>query len=199
MIRMKICAKCKKENRDQARFCRFCGERISRAEVTVVDDLPQGDDLSDDLDDLIGLETPKKEIREMVLTIKNIMKQRGKSVLNSMNMNVLITGPSGSGKTCLLFELSNYMCRNGIFKKEEGVIFTPLTIDSLNLTEQPLKAIVLDDAHKLLPPNKEDDITGTPLEYIFENARLSKLSGDDYLILIMSGSQEFQDYVGTVV
>lgn len=192
---MKICAKCKKENRDQARFCRFCGERISRAEVTVVDDLPQGDDLSDDLDDLIGLETSKKEIREMVLTIKNIMKQRGKSVLNSMNMNVLITGPSGSGKTCLLFELSNYMCRNGIFKKEEGVIFTPLTIDSLNLTEQPLKAIVLDDAHKLLPPNKEDDITGTPLEYIFENARLSKLSGDDHLILIMSGSQEFQDYV----
>lgn len=192
---MKICVECKKENRDQARFCRFCGERMTLDEAPVTDSLPQKGQLSDNLDNLVGLETPKKEIRELVLTVKNIMKQRGKSMLNSVNMNILITGPSGSGKTRLLFETSDYMRENGIFKDNESDIFTPLTIDTLNLGEHPLKTIVLDDAHKLLPVNKEDDITGTPLEYIFENARLAKISGDSNLILLMSGSHEFQDYV----
>ena len=44
------------------------------------------------LDRLVGLETPKKSVRELVATVKAIVAQRGKSVLNSINTNLLITG-----------------------------------------------------------------------------------------------------------
>ena len=192
---MKTCEKCKKSNREQARYCRFCGEEL----VVAGTDFPAQPNLpvskKDILDELVGLDVPKNKVRELVGTVKTIISQRGKSVLNSINMNVLITGPSGSGKSRLLFAVGDYMRQEGMFKAEECETFSPLVIETLDLAEKPLKAIVLDDAHKLLPADKEEELTGTALEYIFENSRLRLLSGDDRLVIIVSGSQEFQDYV----
>ncbi len=191
---MKACIKCHKDNRDKARFCRFCGEKLPDA-VAPHTEPQKTKQKFDCLDKLVGLEVPKNNIRELVATVKTIVSQRGKSVLNNINTNILITGPSGSGKSCLLFAVSDYMCNEGIYKKDEYEAFSPLVIDNLNLAENPLKAIILDDAHKLLPQDKNDELTGTALEYIFENSRLRLLTGDDRLVTIISGSQEFQDYV----
>lgn len=191
---MKACIKCHKDNRDKARFCRFCGEKLPDA-VAPHTEPQKTKQAFDCLDKLVGLEVPKNNIRELVATVKTIVSQRGKSVLNNINTNILITGPSGSGKSCLLFAVSDYMCNEGIYKKDEYEAFSPLVIDNLNLAENPLKAIGLDDAHKLLPQDKNDELTGTALEYIFENSRLRLLTGDDRLVTIISGSQEFQDYV----
>lgn len=192
---MKTCEKCKKSNREQARYCRFCGEElvVAKMDSSVKPYLPVSK--KDILDELMGLDVPKNKVRELVGTVKTIISQRGKSVLNSINMNVLITGPSGSGKSRLLFAVGDYMRQEGMFKAEECETFSPLVIETLDLAEKPLKAIVLDDAHKLLPADKEEELTGTALEYIFENSRLRLLSGDDRLVIIVSGSQEFQDYV----
>ena len=192
---MKTCEKCKKSNREQARYCRFCGEElvVAKMDSSVKPYLPVSK--KDILDELVGLDVPKNKVRELVGTVKTIISQRGKSVLNSINMNVLITGPSGSGKSRLLFAVGDYMRQEGMFKAEECETFSPLVIETLDLAEKPLKAIVLDDAHKLLPADKEEELTGTALEYIFENSRLRLLSGDDRLVIIVSGSQEFQDYV----
>lgn len=191
---MKACIKCHKDNRDKAQFCRFCGEKLPDAVEPHTEPQKTKQKL-DCLDKLVGLEVPKNKIRELVATVKTIVSQRGKSVLNNINTNILITGPSGSGKSCLLFAVSDYMCNEGIYKENEYETFSPLVIDNLNLAENPLKAIVLDDAHKLLPQDKNDELTGTALEYIFENSRLRLLTGDDRLVTIISGSQEFQDYV----
>lgn len=151
--------------------------------------------VSDCLDELIGLEVPKTQIRELAKTVMAIVKQRGSSMLNNLNTNILITGPSGSGKTRLLFSATDYLIEEGLFKDEEQDVFTPLTIDNLDLCENPLKAITLDDAHKLLPQDKKGDLSGTALEYIFENSRMRQLAGDDRLVCIISGSQELQDYI----
>lgn len=151
--------------------------------------------VNDCLDELIGLEVPKTQIRELAKTVMAIVNQRGSSMLNNLNTNILITGPSGSGKTRLLFSSTDYLIGEGLFKDEEQDVFTPLTIDNLDLCENPLKAITLDDAHKLLPQDKKGDLSGTALEYIFENSRMRQLAGDDRLVCIISGSQELQDYI----
>ena len=195
---MKTCTNCQKDNRDRARFCRHCGERLAGAGMDGIDAPVPGYRCSssrDTLDRLVGLEGPKKEVRDLVATVRMITAQRGKAVLNTLNMNILITGPSGSGKSRLLTETSDYLEDEGLFKPGECDIFTPLVIDQLNLEEKPLKGVVLDDAHKLLPPDKDADLTDTALEYLFENSRIRLLGGTDRLTLLLAGSQELQDYV----
>lgn len=192
---MKTCANCRQDNRDKARFCRFCGKQLPAAETVSENPVMAAPGDGDCLDRLVGLEAPKKSVRELVATVKAIVAQRGKSVLNSINTNLLITGPSGCGKSCLLNAVSDYMFGEGLFKEEDYEIFTALTVETLDLAEHPVRALALDDAHKLLPQDRNDDLTGTPLEYIFENVRLRMQMGKDRLLLLLSGSQELQDYI----
>lgn len=191
---MKECKKCNKENRDKAKYCRFCGAEMTVGNPESVAEHVKTEK-NDCLDDLIGLEGPKSQIRELAETVMAIVKQRGKSVLNSINANILITGPSGCGKTRLAFCATDYLIEKGLFTDEEQDVFAPLTIDNLDLDKDPLKAITLDDAHKLLPQDKNADLSGTALEYIFENSRMRQLAGNDRLVCIISGSQELQDYI----
>lgn len=194
MKTMKECTKCHKENRHQAIYCRFCGSKMPEA-VTEQKTGRHNRPHKDCLDDLIGLEAQKTQIRELAETVMAIAAQRGNAMLNRLNTNILITGPSGSGKTRLLFSASDFLVEKGLFKDDEQDVFTALSIDNLDLSETPLKAITLDDAHKLLPADRSSDLSGTVLEYIFENSRLRQLAGDDRLVLIISGSHELQDYV----
>lgn len=194
-VSMKECHKCHKDNRDKAHYCRFCGVKIQEETSSSTSELVQNRQSNDCLDDLIGLEVPKTQIRELAKTVMAIVRQRGKSVLNNLNTNILITGPSGSGKTRLVFSATDYLIEEGLFKDEEQEVFTPLSIDNLDLSENPIKAITLDDAHKLLPQDKNCNLSGTALEYIFENSRMRQLAGNDRLVCIISGSQELQDYI----
>lgn len=194
MKTMNECPKCQKENRDQAIYCRFCGSKMPET-VTGQKTGRHNRSHKDCLDDLIGLEAQKTQIRELAETVMAIAAQRGNAMLNRLNANILITGPSGSGKTRLLFSATDYLIEKGLFKDDEQDVFTALSIDNLDLSENPLKAITLDDAHKLLPVDRSSDLSGTVLEYIFENSRLRQLAGNDRLVLIISGSHELQDYV----
>lgn len=187
---MKTCQSCHKENRDKARFCRFCGEKLA-----VSTQKPAKKKRIDSLDDLVGLEAPKEEIRQLVNTVKAIVKQRGKSVLTSLNANILITGPSGSGKTALLMTVSDYMMKEGLFDKDKMEAYSSLSIDNINLEEHPLNAIVLDEANRMLPPDINDDLTGTALEYVFENVKLNQTAKVMPIILLVSGSQQLQNYI----
>ena len=209
---MKECIKCHKENRDKALYCRFCGEKLQTQTIaadthaaaatkasTVMDaTMPkrqQGHKKTDRLDNLVGLENVKRQVRELVSTINSIVKQRGKSILNSLNTNILITGPSGTGVSKLYFQIGDYMSDEGIYKDEECDVFNPLTIDDLNLAEKPLKCIMVDDAHMMLPQEIEDDLTGSPLEYVFRNARSSLTVKQGQLVVIIAGNQRLQEYV----
>lgn len=191
---MKTCQSCHKENRDKARFCRYCGEKLqieTHDNKSKVKNRPK----IDILDKLVGLEGPKKEIRDLVATIKAIKKMRGNDILKSLNTNVLITGPTGVGKTELLMAISDYMLSEKIYPKDKMGVFNPLSIDNIDLAEHPLNAIVLDDAHKLLPPDPNDDLTGTALEYIFSNISTNMKLREYQWVLLMSGSQQLQDYI----
>lgn len=190
---MKTCDNCHEDNRDHARFCRFCGTGFDVE--TAMTEASVQDIHGDCLDYIIGLEAQKAEIREFVSTLKTIAKQHGKKMLNSVNANILITGPAGSGKSNFVCKVTDYMIDSDIFTEDKRGVFTPLSIDRINLGEEPLDAVCLDDAHKLLPQDKNDDLVGTPLEYIFENSKDALEFDNDRLVLIVSGDKELQEYI----
>lgn len=191
---MKKCAKCDRENRGQALYCRYCGEKFVEA-VDAPEEEISFDDCDDNLSPIVGMETQKTEIRDFISTVNTLIKQRGRKVLNTMNLNVLITGPAGSGKKKLANALAAMMIDNGIFDFKKGKYLSPLNIDDLDLSEGEIEFVSVDDAHKLLPRDKSEELTGTPLEYLFSNAASSLDLDDQHLILIIDGSQELQSYI----
>ncbi|MCH5235391.1 MAG: AAA family ATPase [Muribaculaceae bacterium] len=195
---MKKCDKCNKDNREEAIYCRFCGEKLP-----VVEEITVGKGgrrkikrvKKDELDEIIGLDQKKDQIREFVTTILALMKQRGKSVLNTLNSNILITGPTGSGKSHFRDAIEDYFLTKGIVKLEEMDFYTSLSIDQLNLAEKPLQMLSLDDADKLLPSDGSDDLVGTPLHYVFSNMRNKLVNTDDKMIVLMTGGPELASFV----
>lgn len=191
---MKQCDKCRKDNRDKAKYCRYCGAPMPAA---AEDDIPAPvtHRHGDCLDRLVGLEDQKQQIREFVSTLKSISSRYGRKMLNSVNANILITGGPGSGKTALLCAVVDYMVDNGIFTAEERDIFTPLTIDNLDLSERPLVEVSVDDAHKLLPPDKSSDLSGSALDYLFQNSKELLSEDNERLVLVINGDKRLQEYV----
>ena len=195
---MKRCDKCNKDNREEAIYCRFCGEKLP-----VVEEITRGKGTprvskrpkKDNLDEIIGLDSKKDQVREFVTTILALMKQRGKNVLNTLNSNILITGPTGSGKTKFLYTVADYIIEKGIVKHEEADFFTSLSIDQIDLSEKPLQMLTLDDADKLLPSDGSDDLIGSPLHYVFTNMSFSLNLTNEKLITIMSGGPEMASFV----
>lgn len=188
------CTECGKENREIAKYCRFCGKefKIEQGNAGCPDIF---DDEDDELSILVGLEQQKKLLREHVATLKEIVDQRGISALGSINSNILITGNSGSGKTVLTGQIMELMVASGLFDDEEWEPYDSLSIDNLDLDKEPLKAIDLEDAHKFLPERKDADLTGTPLEYLTVRSRLQLAVGKNPLILIVNGNQELREYI----
>ena len=188
------CTECGKENREIARYCRYCGEefKIEQGNAGCPDVF---DDEDDELSILVGLEQQKKLLREHVVTLKEIVDQRGISALGSINSNILITGNSGSGKTVLTGQIMELMVASGLFDDEDWEPYDSLSIDNLDLDKEPLKAIDLEDAHKFLPERKDADLTGTPLEYLTVRSRLQLAVGKNPLILIVNGNQELREYI----
>lgn len=188
------CTECGKENREIARYCRYCGEefKIEQGNAGCPDIF---DDEDDELSILVGLEQQKKLLREHVATLKEIVDQRGISALGSINSNILITGNSGSGKTVLTGQIMELMVASGLFDDEDWEPYDSLSIDNLDLDKEPLKAIDLEDAHKFLPERKDADLTGTPLEYLTVRSRLQLAVGKNPLILIVNGNQELREYI----
>ncbi len=194
---MKHCSKCGRENRDIAIFCRHCGTKLPVVAAGSGDVVPAPviDKHGDVLDRLVGLEEQKKQIRAFVATLKSIASARGQKMLNNINANILITGGSGSGKTALMLAVTDYMVEAGIFKDEESDVYSPLSIGQLDLSEKNLSAVSLDDAHKLIPADRDADLTGTDLYYLFQNS-MNMLGLDDRrLTLIVSGDKSFKEYV----
>lgn len=200
---MKTCDKCNKENREQALYCRYCGVRFS--EVSLDEQSPKTDasnvvhssprKKTDRLDDLVGLEAAKGKVREHVATVKSLMNLRGNSVLKTINNNVLITGPSGAGVSALYYVLGDYFNEQGLYDTEKSDVFNPMTIDQINLSENPLELIQVDDAHMMLPEKIEDDLMGSPLEYIFRVASGARKLKDEKIAIIIAGNKKLQEYV----
>lgn len=199
---MKTCNKCNKENRSVANYCRYCGDKLQELPVdepqSITDDSPKPAKKRkklDALDNLVGLETAKEKVREHVATVKALVKLRGRSVLKTVNNNILITGPSGAGVSAFYFAVGDYLTDEGLYDPDKSDVFNPQTIDQLDLSEKPLELIQVDDAHMMLPAEIEDDLLGSPLEYILRIASAARKQKDVKMGIIIAGNKKLQQYM----
>ncbi len=139
------CENCSRDNRDIAKYCKWCGQAMLTKSNAA-------------LEDLIGLGEIKDEIRLIVNTIK-MLKQRQKASGGkvSLGMNSLIIGNTGTGKTAIASVLQHLFFTNGIIKKPaakivDAVDYAEFTGDwEQNVQEARGGILFIDNAQKLLP------------------------------------------------
>ena len=96
---MKTCEKCHKTNRDEAKFCRFCGEKI-----TVADEIG-----------IIGKKTMQGEFDKLTKTLK-VAKQLA-SMGNHVGLNCLVMGDAGTGRHYMSMNIADMMVKAGLTDK----------------------------------------------------------------------------------
>ena len=97
-----ICTQCNKENRDIARYCKWCGTPIVKQ--------------TDPLDMLVGMADVKSQFRNIVETFTHLRaSSRTQNVW--LNLNSIIIGETGTGKTSLPHVLRDYLSLHGIIAK----------------------------------------------------------------------------------
>ena len=96
-----ICKNCQKENRQIAKFCRWCGKPLVSQNV---------------LDRMIGLDEVKQQLKMVVDTYTYLHSR--KDVMNvRLSVNTIIIGETGTGKTALAEVLRDYFYQYKIIDK----------------------------------------------------------------------------------
>ena len=164
------CSNCGKENRSEAKFCRFCGSEITSdvAGVTLVGK----DGVKDVLDEY-----------EKRLKVAKILSASGSRI----GMDCLITGDSGTGKKFLATMISSMLTASKVISGK------PREVDAAdwedfagkfdeNITALKGSALIITNAQKLLPASRADNVN--QLDKLFTRMR----NTEGAPIVILSGS-----------
>ena len=165
---MKTCEKCQKTNRDEAKFCRFCGEKI-----TVADEIG-----------IIGKKTMQAEFDKLTKTLK-VAKQLA-SMGNRVGLDCLIMGDAGTGKHYMAKSIADMMVKAGLTDKPVKELAASEWNEFLGKFDENISALqngilVVSNVQKLLPTTKADRVG--ELDKLFDKMKNGKapiviLSGD---------------------
>ena len=165
---MKTCEKCQKTNRDEAKFCRFCGEKI-----TVADEIG-----------IIGKKSMQAEFDKLTKTLK-VAKQLA-SMGNHVGLDCLIMGDAGTGKHYMARTIADMMVKACLTDKPVKEIAASEWIEFLGKFDENISALqngilIINNAQKLIPKTKADRVG--ELDKLFDkmrngNAPIVILSGD---------------------
>lgn len=97
------CSICKANNRDNAKYCKRCGIKLT--------------DQSSDYDEIIDRKEIKVALDELIKSV-TVYKKEWKSA-NNFNMHTLITGNSGSGKTRLANFIFKVLAKNKLVESDK--------------------------------------------------------------------------------
>ncbi|MBR4734843.1 MAG: AAA family ATPase [Bacteroidales bacterium] len=174
------CSKCGKENRQEAKYCRFCGEVLSSASSQ------KG---------LIGKDSIAPKLDELDARLKvAAMVSKGGARLG---MDSLVLGDSGTGKNFIAHLVADKMVASGIVK------MPPKEIDAADWAEfagefddniGKLKdgILLITNAQKLVPTTKATDVN--QLDKLF--ARMRTTEGAPIVILcgILNDMEDFLEH-----
>ena len=147
------CKKCGKENRPEAKYCRFCGEVLASASSQK--GLIGKNDISPLLDDL------DKKLQ---------VAQGGTKI----GLDCLILGDSGTGKTFIAHLIADKMLAAGVAKNAPKVVDAADWGEFSNDFDKNISAmkdgiLIITNAQKLLPQSKASDVT--QLDKLFTRMR----------------------------
>lgn len=165
---MKTCEKCHKTNRDEAKFCRFCGEKI-----TVADEIG-----------IIGKKSMQAEFDKLTKTLK-VAKQLA-SMGNHVGLDCLVMGDAGTGKHYMAMNIADMMVKAGLTDKPVKEVAASEWNEFLGKFDENISALqngilVINNAQKLLSITKADRVG--ELDKLFDKMKNGKapiviLSGD---------------------
>ena len=171
------CKKCNKDNREQANYCKWCGEKLI-------------DKAQKQLQSLIGMEDIKQQLRDILDTHEALLvRQRNTGHQAKQLLNMLILGDAGMGKTALLRVIQDLFYENKIISKS-----TPKIIDASEFAEfskdfdnNVMAArdgiLCIENVQKLLPDDEVRSVTD--LDILFNGIK----NWDGNPIVILMGTE----------
>ncbi len=175
------CDKCGKQNRDIARYCKYCGKPVLNESSAL-------------LEQLVGMGHVKEEIKTLV-KISKAIKDRQSSGHARINMHTIITGNTGTGKTTMANLLQQLFFGNGIITKAHAMIVDAPDYDKWledyddNIDKAKGGILFIDNAQKLLPGGYANDVN--KLDKLFSG--MDRFGTDPIIILgaLPGGFDEF--------
>ena len=150
-----ICKNCQKENRQIAKFCRWCGKPLVSQNV---------------LDRMIGLDEVKQQLKMVVDTYTYLHSR--KDVMNvRLSVNTIIIGETGTGKTALAEVLRDYFYQYKIIDKPKLTIVDAVDYQRFvdkwdeNVKNARDGILFFDNVQKLLPDRYSNQVN--PLDKLF--------------------------------
>ena len=175
-----VCNKCGKDNRKEAKYCRFCGTEFSRASA------PR------ELICKAGI-LPELEKLEDKLKVAGIIAEGGARI----GMDCLILGDSGSGKNFIANMIADKMLSSGVAKKK------PMAVDASdwdkfssdfdkNISSIKDGILLITNAHKLLPTSKASNVN--QLDRLFTRMRSTEGAPVVLLCGLLNELSVFMEY-----
>ncbi|MBO4964043.1 MAG: AAA family ATPase [Prevotella sp.] len=149
------CESCKKENREIAKFCKWCGQPITASNV---------------LERLVGLDEVKQQLQTVVNTYA-YLHSRSDIPNIRLSINAIIMGETGTGKTILAEIFRDYFAQNNIIKKPKLTLVDAVDyqrfVDKWDENIKKAKGGILffDNVQKLLPDKYSNQVN--PLDKLF--------------------------------
>ena len=164
---MATCTKCGKDNRAEAKYCRFCGEKF---EVQISET------------SLIGKQNiePELEKLEQKLKVAKILAQGGTRI----DLDCLILGDAGSGKHFIAKTIASKIIAAGVakqgIKEVDAADWDQFSSDfDKNISSLKDGILLITNAQKLLPTSKSSDVN--QLDKLF--ARMRTVEGAPIVLL----------------
>ena len=150
-----ICEHCHKENRQIAKFCRWCGHPLVSQNV---------------LDRMVGLDEVKQQLKTVVDTYTYLHSR--KDVINvRLSVNTIIIGETDTGKTALAEVIRDYFYQHKIIDKPKLTMVDAVDyqrfVDKWDENVQNARDGILffDNVQKLLPDRYSNQVN--PLDKLF--------------------------------
>lgn len=174
------CTQCNRENREIARYCKWCGKPILQH--------------ADPLDKLVGLTDVKSQFRNLVTTFSHL---RASSPTQNilLNLNSIIIGETGTGKTSIPHILRDYLSQHGIIQKPKLQVVDAVDYNRFmekwesNVKDARGGILFFDNVQKLLPDSYSKNVN--PLDKLF--IEMDKWNNDPIVIMagLPGGLEEF--------
>ena len=154
---MKTCEKCSKPNRDEAKFCRCCGEALVQVSA------------QKELIGKMGIKPQLDELDKKLQVAKTFAKTGAK-----IGLDCLILGDSGTGKRFLAQMIAEKMLQAGVAKQPVKEVDAADWADFFNEFDKNIAALKdgilhITNAQKLLPHSKSNEVN--QLDKLFTRMR----------------------------
>ncbi len=150
-----ICEYCHKENRNIAKFCKWCGKPLVSQNV---------------LDKLVGLDDLKAQMKTIVDTYTYLRSRKDIASVH-LSVNAIIIGETGTGKTALATILRDYFHQHRIISKPKLTVVDAVDYNRFvdnwdeNIKNARDGILFFDNVQKLLPDKYSNQVN--PLDKLF--------------------------------